>query len=85
MIQSVSNGYTALSAKLDTAHISQTMAAQTLTQQVADVQRVMSDHEARLRAQEFRPYVSPRSIWGGISVIVAALGLIFTIVQIMMK
>lgn len=85
MIQSVNTGYTSLSSKLDTALISQTLAQQSIAQQLADVRHILGDHETRIRVIETRPYISPRSVWAGVSVVTAVLGLLFTILQVVIK
>lgn len=78
--QNSNNLITALSAKLDSALISQTMAQQSIAQQFADLRHDLADHEARLRTQEAQRFVSPRAMWTGVGVIIGALGTIFTIV-----
>ena len=80
-IQVVASGYTSLSAKLDTALISKTMAQQTIAQQLADVRRDLSDHEMRLRAQEQRQFVTPKAMWTATGVLIAGIGLVFGVVQ----
>ncbi len=84
MIQTVSTGYTALSAKLDTALIQQTLQTQNLAGQVADIRHDVNDHEMRMRAQEARPYITPRSVWTGVGVIATVIGVAFTILQVVL-
>lgn len=80
-MQTVSNGYMSLSAKLDTALISQTMSQQSFAQQLADLRHTQNDHEMRLRQVEARAYISPRAMWTGVAVIVSSLGTIFAVLQ----
>ncbi len=80
-IQVISAGYTALSAKLDTALISQTMAQQTIAQQLADIRHDINDHEMRMRSQEAKPVISPRAMWTAVGVLIAGLGLVLGIAQ----
>jgi hypothetical protein len=85
MVQEMSRAQVTLAAKIDSALISQTMAQQSFAQQVADLRHDMTDHEARLRAQEARIYVTPRGMWTGIGVIIAALAALFGLVQLILS
>lgn len=85
MIQAVNTGYTALSAKLDTTLIQQTLQTQNLAQQLADVRHDLNDHETRLRAQEARPFVSPRAVWTAVGIITSVIGVAFTILQVVLQ
>lgn len=78
-LQELTRAYTSLSAKIDTALISQTMAQQSIAQQLADLRHDLTDHEARIRAQEAKVYITPRAMWGGIGVIATVLGVLFTV------
>lgn len=84
-IQMVANGQSALASKLDTALITQTLGQQSTAQQLADIRHDMNDHEMRIRVQEARPYIAPKSMWTGISVIVGVLAVFFTIAQVVIK
>lgn len=78
-LQIVSSGYTSLSAKLDTALIAQTMNQQSFAQQLADIRHDQTDHEARIRAQESRVYITPKAMWTAIGVITGVMGTLFSI------
>jgi hypothetical protein len=84
MIQTVSTGYTALSAKLDTALIQQTLQAQNIISQMSDMRHDINDHEMRMRAQESRPYITPRGVWTGVGVIATVISVVFTILQVVL-
>ncbi len=81
-MQVISSGYTTLSAKLDTALIAQTMAQQSFAREMADVRHDINDHEMRMRTVEARPYVSPKSVWSAVGVLIAAMGLVVAIIEI---
>lgn len=80
-MQTIAAGYTALSAKIDTSLISQTMAQQSIAQQLADIRHDLNDHEMRLRQQELRQTVSPRSMWTAIGVLTGVLGIFLAVAQ----
>ena len=81
-MQVITSGYTTLSAKLDTALIAQTLGQQSIAQQLADIRHDLNDHEMRLRTNEARPYVSPKSVWSGVAVLIAAMGLVVAVIEI---
>lgn len=85
MIQSVSTGYTALSAKLDTALIQQALQLQNISAQVADVRHDINDHEMRLRSREAQQFVTVRSMWTAIGIIATIIGVTFTILQVVLS
>jgi len=85
MIQSVNTGYTALSAKLDTALIQQTLQLQNISAQVADVRHDINDHEMRIRARESQNFVTARSMWTAVGIIATVIGVIFTILQVVIS
>ena len=85
MIQTVSTGYTALSAKLDTALIQQALQIQNLSAQIADVRHDINDHEMRLRSRESANFVTARSMWTAIGVIATVIGVAFTILQVVLN
>lgn len=84
-VQDLTKAYTGLSAKIDTALISQTMAQQSTAQQLADMRHDLTDHEGRIRVLEQRIYVTPRSMWTAIGVIIAGLGVIVGIITIIVS
>lgn len=84
-MQVMSSGYNTLSSKLDTALLSFTLGQQSVLQQIAQLREDMNDHEGRMRQQEAKPTVSPKSMWSGVSIIVGVLGFLFTVVQVVLK
>lgn len=50
-----------------------------------DLETRTADHELRLRVQEARRYVEPRTVWTAISVLVAAIGVAVAIIGLIAK
>lgn len=84
-VQDLAKSYTALSAKIDTALISQTMSQQSIAQTLADMRHDLNDHEARLRVQEGRAFITPKSMWTAIAVLIAALSAIIGIIAVIVS
>jgi len=84
-IQVMSAGNVALSAKLDTALITHTLAMQSIAQQLADFRADVNDHEMRLRVVESRPYISPKAMWAALGAVNAFLVTALIIIQLVVK
>jgi hypothetical protein len=74
-LQRVSAQQVALTSKMDTMIIAQ---SSQMTGAIEDIK----DHEHRLRAQEAKQTVSPRAMWSGAAVLLAAVGLVMTLIQL---
>lgn len=74
--------HAALASKIETGLISQTLSAQSVAQQIADLRHDLTDHEARLRIREAKVFITPRAMWSGIAVITGVLGTLFAVLQL---
>jgi ElaB/YqjD/DUF883 family membrane-anchored ribosome-binding protein len=84
-IQELSKNYAALASKIDTGIVSQTLAVQSIAQQIADLRHDFTDHEARLRVQEAKVYITPRAMWTGIGVITGVMGTLLVVLQVILN
>jgi hypothetical protein len=84
-LQVLSNGYTALSAKLDTALIQQTLQMQNMAAQIGDVRHDINDHEMRLRSRESQNFVTARNMWTAVGVLAAVVATAFGILQVVLQ
>lgn len=84
-LQTLNAGYASLAAKLDLALAAQTVTRESIAAQLADIRADVGDHEARLRQQESRIYVTPRSLWAGVGVLTGVFGLMFALFQVILK
>lgn len=84
-IQRALDAVHSLSTKLDTALIAQTMAQQATAQQLTNLRHELNDHESRLREQERRQVVTPKSMWTAIGVLTSVSGVLFGILQLLIK
>ena len=84
-IQTLSAGNASLSAKVDTALITHTLAQQSIATQLSDFRADVNDHEMRIRVVESRPYISPKSMWLALGTVNAFLVTGLIIIQLVVK
>jgi hypothetical protein len=78
-LQALDRSVTALNAAIQMQTQQQTLNAASVAQQLADFRHDMNDHETRIRLQEARVIVSPRSMWLAVGTIAPIVSIIVTI------
>lgn len=76
---------TTMSAKVDMAIQQQNLTQQSFAQQLADIRHDLNDHETRLRIRESQNFVSARSMWTALGVIIPIVGIVITIIGLTIR